>query len=111
MVALLDYMESLEPPLEAGPDTTQVLQDVVRWVKEQGVQEGNGEPGVDQGGGGGVRIGGDEGEELYIELVFEFVAVVVGLDRPLLVVVPQPLNRTVRPLHPLRLAVAPILPA
>ena len=42
---------------------------------------------------------------------FEFAAVVVGLDRPLLVVVPQPLNRTVRPLHPLRLAVAPILPA
>ena len=75
------------------------------------MQEGDRDPAVDQGGGGGVGVGGDEGEELYIEVVLELGAVVVGLGRPLLVVVPQPLNRPVRPLHPLGLAVAAILAA
>ena len=75
------------------------------------MQEGDGEPAVDQGGGGGVGVGGDQGEELYIVVILEFGAVVVGLGRPLLVVVPQPLHRPIRPLHPLGMAVAPILPA
>ena len=32
MVALLDHMEPLEPPLEAGPDPTQVFDQVITGI-------------------------------------------------------------------------------
>ena len=37
MVALLDHMEPLEPPLQTGPDPTQVLEHVIAGVQEDSV--------------------------------------------------------------------------
>ena len=75
------------------------------------MKEGNGDPGVDESGGAGLGVGGDEGRELDVEEVLQLRPVAVGLGHPLLVALQQPLHRPVRPLDPLGVAVAPILAA
>ena len=117
VVVVPDHVEPLEPPLQAGPDPTQVLDQVIAGVKEDGVEQGDGQLGVDEGDGGGLGVvgglgvGGDERGELDVEVFFKLLPVAVGLDHPQLVALRHPLHRPVLALDPFGVAVSPILAA
>ena len=75
------------------------------------MKEGDGELGVDEGGGGGIVVGGDERGELHVVEQLQLAPVAVGLGHPLLLALCQPLHRPVRPLDPLGVPVSPNLAA
>ena len=101
VVGLLDHVEAPQPGPELGPDSFQVLQQMIHGVKEERVQEGDGDTAVDEGGGGGVGVHADQGEVLAVEVVLQFAAVSPRLVHPLLVELGNPLDGPVISLHPL----------
>ena len=101
MIGLLDEVEAPQPGRQLRPDSPQVLEEMIGGVKEERVQEGDGDTAVDEGGGGGVGVHADQGEVLAVEVVLQLAPVSPRLVHPLPVEVGNPLDGPIGPFHPL----------